>query len=302
MSSSNQTILETTRLETVNLGGPTTPPEESFRLHTLILPPRSRFRLDWSELWAYRELLYFFVWRDLKVRYKQTAIGVGWAVIQPLFTMAIFALVFGRLAKMPSDGLPYPVFYYTALLPWTYFAGALTHATNSVVEHQSMVTKVYFPRVLLPVSAVLSGLADFALAFSVLIGLVLVYGIVPTAAILLWPLFLLLAVATALAVSLWLSALNALYRDVRYAVPFLVQLWLFASPVAYPAALVPPDWRWLYGLNPMAGVIDGFRWSLTGHGQSPGLLVLASTVAVICLLVGGLMYFQRVEGTMADRV
>ena len=302
MSSSNQTILETTSLETVNLGKRTTPPDESLLLHMLILPPRSRFRLDWSELWAYRELLYFFVWRDLKVRYKQTAIGVGWAVIQPLFTMAIFALVFGRLAKMPSDGLPYPVFYYTALLPWTYFAGALTHATNSVVEHQSMVTKVYFPRVLLPVSAVLSGLADFALAFSLLIGLVLVYGIVPTAAILLWPLFLLLAVATALAVSLWLSALNALYRDVRYAVPFLVQLWLFASPVAYPAALVPPDWRWLYGLNPMAGVIDGFRWSLTGHGQSPGLLVLASTVAVICLLVGGLMYFQRVEGTMADRV
>ena len=292
----------TTKLKAVNAGERTTPLETLLHLRTLIVPQHSGSRLNWAELWAYRELLYFFVWRDLKVRYKQTAIGVGWAVIQPLFTMAIFALVFGRLAKMPSDGLPYPVFYYTALLPWTYFAGALTHATNSVVEHQSMVTKVYFPRVLLPVSAVLSGLADFALAFSVLIGLVLVYGIVPTAAILLWPLFLLLAVATALAVSLWLSALNALYRDVRYAVPFLVQLWLFASPVAYPAGLVPPDWRWLYGLNPMAGVIDGFRWSLTGHGQSPGLLVLASTVAVICLLVGGLMYFQRVEGTMADRV
>jgi lipopolysaccharide transport system permease protein len=302
MTSLNRTIPETSRVEAVKAGEHTTPPEESLHLHTLILPPRSGFRLNWSELWAYRELLYFFVWRDLKVRYKQTAIGVGWAIIQPLFTMAIFAVVFGHLAKMPSEGLPHPVFYYTALLPWTYFAGALTYATNSVVEHQSMITKVYFPRVLLPLSAVLSGLADFVLAFGVLVGLVLFYGIVPTPAVLLWPLFLLLAVATALAVSLWLSALNALYRDVRYAVPFLVQLWLFASPVAYPAGLVPPNWRWLYGLNPMAGVIEGFRWSLTGQGQPPGLLVLASTIAVICLLVGGLMYFQRVEGTMADTV
>ena len=276
--------------------------EESLHLHALILPSRSWFRLDWFELWAYRELLYFFVWRDLKVRYKQTVIGIGWAIIQPLFTMAIFALVFGHLAKMPSEGLPYPIFYYAALLPWTYFAGALTHATNSVVEHQSMITKVYFPRILLPLSAVLSGLADFALAFSLLVGLILYYGIVPTAAILLWPLFLLLAVATALAVSLWLSALNALYRDVRYAVPFLVQLWLFASPVAYPSGLVPTNWRWLYGLNPMAGVIEGFRWSLTGHGQPPGLLVVASTLAVLCLLVGGLTYFRRVEGTIADMV
>jgi lipopolysaccharide transport system permease protein len=275
---------------------------ERLHLHRLIAPPRSWFRLEWSELWAYRELLYFFVWRDLKVRYKQTAIGIGWAVIQPLLTMAIFALVFGRLAKMPSEGLPYPVFFYAALLPWTYFAGALMHATNSVVEHQSMITKVYFPRVLLPLSAVLSGLADFVLAFSLLVGLVLYYGIVPTPAVLLWPLFLLLAVATALAVSLWLSALNALYRDVRYAVPFLVQLWLFASPVAYPSTLVPADWRWLYGLNPMAGVIEGFRWSLTGHGQPPGLLVLASTIAVVGLLVGGFTYFQRIEGTIADRV
>jgi lipopolysaccharide transport system permease protein len=302
MTSSNQAIPATTRLETVRAGEGTTSPEERLHLHTLILPPRSWFRLHWAELWAYRELLYFFVWRDLKVRYKQTAIGIGWAVIQPLLTMAIFALVFGRLAKIPSDGLPYPVFFYAALLPWTYFAGALTHATNSVVEHQSMITKVYFPRILLPLSAVLSGLADFFLAFSLLVVLVLFYGIAPTPAVLLWPLFLLLAVATALAVSLWLSALNALYRDVRYAVPFLVQLWLFASPVAYPSGLVPAQWRWLYGLNPMAGVIEGFRWSLTGHGQPPGLLALASTTAVICLLVGGLTYFQRVEGTIADKV
>jgi lipopolysaccharide transport system permease protein len=282
--------------------GRVTPRSASMMMSTVILPPRSGFRLNWSELWAYRELLYFFVWRDLKVRYKQTAIGIGWAIIQPLFTMVIFTLVFGRLANMPSDGLPHPVFYYAGLLPWTYFAGALTHATHSVVEHQSMITKVYFPRVLLPLSAVLSGLADFVLAFSLLSGMVLFYGIVPTSAVLLWPLFLLLAVATALAVSLWLSALNALYRDVRYALPFLVQLWLFASPVAYPSSLVPPNWLWLYGLNPMAGVIEGFRWSLTGNGQPPGLLVLASTTVVICLLIGGLTYFQRVEGTIADRV
>lgn len=267
-----------------------------------IAPPRGWLDLDLREIWEYRELLYFFAWRDLKVRYKQTVIGVAWVVLQPFFTMLVFSLFFGRLAKVPSEGLPYPIFYYCALLPWTYFAGALTNATNTMVEHQKVITKVYFPRVLLPFSAVVSGLVDFAIAFLMLAWMMLHYRLVPTKAVLLLPLFLMLAVASALAIGLWLAALNAIYRDVRYAMPFFVQLWLFASPVAYPSSLVPKQWRWLYGLNPMAGVIEGFRWCLTGHGQPPNSLVLASAVGVLLLLAGGLIYFQNVEGTMADRV
>jgi len=267
-----------------------------------IAAPRGWFSLNLREIWESSELLYFFVWRDLKVRYKQTAIGVAWVVLQPLLAMTIFTLFFGRLAKMPSEGLPYPVFYYTALLPWMYFAAALANATNTVVEHQRVITKVYFPRMILPFSAVLSGLVDFAIGFILLTGMMLYYHLVPTLAALLIPVFLLLAVATALALGLWLSALNAIYRDVRYVIPFLVQFWLFASPVAYPSTLVPAKWRWLYGLNPMAGVIEGFRWALTGHGQAPGALVLVSAGTVLLLLVGGVVYFQRMEGTIADMV
>jgi lipopolysaccharide transport system permease protein len=277
-------------------------PERAAVPVTVIRPPAGWFDLDWRELWAYRELLYFFVWRDLKVRYKQTVIGAAWAVIQPFFTMVVFSLFFGMLAKIPSEGLPYPVFYYSALLPWTYFAGALQNATNTVVEHQRVITKVYFPRLLLPLSAVLSGLADFGIAFAILVLMMLYYGIVPTAATLWLPAFLLLAVLTALGAGLWLSALNAMYRDVRYAVPFLIQFWMFASPVAYPSSLVPEGWRWLYGLNPMAGVIEGFRWALTGQGQPPGPLLAASAAAVLLLLAGGALYFRRVEGTIADVV
>ncbi len=280
-------------------------PESSMpvELPTLrIAPPRGWLDIDLRELWAARELLYFFVWRDIKVRYKQTAIGAGWAVIQPFMTMVVFSLFFGKLAKMPSYGLPYPIFYYSALLPWTYFAGALQSATNVVVDQQHIITKVYFPRLVLPLSAVVSGLLDFAIAFVVLLGLMAYYRIVPHPAILLLPCFLLLAIFTALGVGLWLSALNALYRDVRYVVPFLVQFWLFASPVAYPSSLVPERWRWLYGLNPMAGVIEGFRWALTGHGQPPNILLAASTGMVLLLLGGGLAYFHRMEGTVADVV
>jgi lipopolysaccharide transport system permease protein len=269
---------------------------------TRIVPPRGWLNLDLQEVWGYWELLYFFVWRDLKVRYKQTAIGIAWVVIQPFMTMLVFTLFFGRLAKIPSEGLPYPLFYYSALLPWTYFAGALTNATNTIVEHQRVVTKVYFPRVLLPLSAVVSGLVDFAIGFILLAGMVVYYRFTPTLATLLLPCFLLLAVATALGVGLWLSALNALYRDVRYVIPFLVQFWLFASPVAYPTALVPERWQWLYGLNPVAGVVEGFRWALTGRGQPPGTLLLASAVGVLLCFVGGLIYFQKMEGTIADRV
>lgn len=267
-----------------------------------ITPPHGWLELNLRELWQYRELLYFFVWRDIKVRYKQTAIGAAWAVLQPFMTMVVFSLFFGKLAHIPSGGLPYAIFYYSALLPWMYFSTALQNATSTVVDHQHIITKVYFPRLVLPFSAVLSGLVDFAVSFLVLLAMMLFYRIVPTLTTLLVPAFLLLAVSTALAAGLWLSALNALYRDVRYVVPFLVSFWLFASPVAYPSSLVPERWRWLYGLNPMAGVIEGFRWAITGRGQPPGVMMAASTVVVAVLLVGGLIFFNRMETTIADVV
>jgi lipopolysaccharide transport system permease protein len=267
-----------------------------------IEPPRGWLDLRLGEVWAYRELLYFFVWRDVKVRYKQTVIGVAWVVLQPLLTMGVFTLFFGRLAKLPSDGLAYPVFYFCALVPWNYFATALQSCTAVVVDNQRVITKVFFPRLVLPLSAVVSGLVDFAIGFVVLGVVLAIYGIRPGVAALWLPVFLLLAVLTALGVGLWMSALNALYRDIRYVVPFLIQFWMFASPVAYPSSLVPQRWRWLYGLNPMAGVIDGFRWALTGHGQPPGPLLLASTAAVVVVFVGGLFFFQRMEGAIADRV
>jgi lipopolysaccharide transport system permease protein len=267
-----------------------------------IAPPRGLLELHLHELWEYRELLYFFVWRDVKVRYKQTVIGVAWVILQPLLTMGVFTIVFGRLAKLPSQGLPYPVFYFAALVPWAYFAQALTLCTNIVVTNQHVITKVYFPRLILPLAAVCSGLIDFAIGFVVMIVLTLSFGIHPQATVLLLPAFMLLAVLTALGIGLWTSALNALYRDVASIVPFVVQFWMLASPVAYPSSLVPERWRWLYGLNPMAGVIDGFRWALTGNGQPPGLQLVASAVAVLVLVAGGLVFFQRVEGTVADRV
>jgi lipopolysaccharide transport system permease protein len=267
-----------------------------------IAPPRGWFELNLREMWNYRELLYFLVWRDLKIRYKQTAIGVGWVVLQPLMAMLLFTVFFGRLAKMPSEGLPYPVFYYTGLLTWLYFSASLTHATNTVVEHERVITKVYFPIMFLPFSAVLSGLVDFGIGFVLLMGLMLYYHLIPTIATLLVPIFLLLAVLTALAVGLWLSALNAIYRDVRYVIPFLVQFWMFASPVVYPSTVVPAKWRWLYGLNPMAGVVEGFRWAVTGRGKAPGLLVLVSATTVLLLFLGGVVYFKKMESKIADMV
>jgi lipopolysaccharide transport system permease protein len=267
-----------------------------------ITPPSRWFELRLGELWAYRELLYFFVWRDVKVRYKQTVIGIAWVILQPLLTMVVFTLIFGRLAKMPSEGLPHSVFYFAATLPWAYFSSALQNATNIVVENQRVITKVYFPRLALPVSAVLSGLVDFAIGFVVLISLLLGYGIRPGLAALWLPALLLLAILTALGVGLWLSALNALYRDVRYVVPFLVNFWMLASPVIYPSTILPQRWQWLYGLNPMAGVIEGFRWALTGHGQPPGALLLASSAMVIVVLLAGWLFFQRMESTVADLV
>ena len=277
-------------------------PRPSASATVRIEPPRSFFELRLREVWAYRELLYFFVWRDVKIRYKQTAIGVLWVILQPVLNMLVFTLFFGRLAKLPSDGLPYPVFYFAALIPWTYFATSLTSTTNVVVESQNLITKVYFPRLILPISSVLSSLVDFAIGFVVLTIFCFAYGILPTLTALWLPVLLLLALFTALGVGLWLSALNALYRDVRYVIPFIISFWMFASPVAYASSLVPARWRWLYGLNPMAGVIDGFRWAITGRGHAPGLLLLASASAVVLVLLGGVFFFNRMETSIADRV
>jgi lipopolysaccharide transport system permease protein len=265
----------------------------------VIQPSRGWVPLRLRELWAYRELLYFFVWRDIKVRYKQTVLGAAWAIIQPFFTMVVFSVFFGRLAKLPSDGVPYPVFTYCALVPWTYFATSLTMSSNSLVDHARLITKVYFPRLLVPTASVLAGLLDLAIAAAVLVAMIFYYGIVPGPAVVFLPAFVLLATATALGVGLWLSALNVQYRDVRYTVPFLVQFWLFLTPVAYSSSLVPPEWRALFGLNPMTGVVEGFRWALLGTAP-PGDLLLVSVASVLVLLLGGLFYFRRMERRFAD--
>jgi lipopolysaccharide transport system permease protein len=269
---------------------------------TRLSPTTGWAPLRTAELWEYRELLYFLTWRDVKVRYKQTALGVAWAVMQPFMAMVVFSVFFGRLAGMPSDGLPYPIFAFSGLVPWTYFAGAVTQASNSLVAHESMLKKVFFPRLLLPMSAVAGGLVDFVLAFTVLLGLMLYYGIMPTTAIWTIPAFVLLATATALAVGLWLSALNVYYRDVRHTVPFVIQFWLFATPIIYPTTLIPERWQPLYGLNPMAGVVEGFRWALLGTGAPPGPLMFVSLASVAVLLVGGLYVFRRLERAFADEV
>lgn len=262
-------------------------------------PSASWSARTFADVWAYRELLYFFIWRDVKVRYKQTALGAGWAIIQPLMTMVVFTVFFGHLARMPSDGLPYPIFSLAALVPWTYFAAALGSGSTALGGQQHIISKVYFPRLIIPLAAVLAPLIDFAIAFVILILLMAWYRIVPGPAIVWLPPLMLLAIATAAAVSVWLSALSVRYRDVRYVVPFGVQIWLFATPVAYPASLVPARWRAVYGLNPMAGVIEGFRWALVG-GPSPGLMTLVSAVAVVVLLAAGGVYFRKSEGTFAD--
>ena len=252
-----------------------------------------------SDIWAYRELLYFFIWRDIKVRYKQTLLGAGWAIIQPLMTMVVFTIFFGHLAKVPSDGLPYPVFSLMALVPWTYFASALAGCSTSLSGYQHIISKVYFPRLIIPIGAVIAPLVDFAIGFAILIGFMAWYRIVPGPSIVWLPALMLLALATAGSVGVWLAALNVRYRDVRYVVPFVVQLWMFATPVAYPASLVPARWRAVYGLNPMAGVIEGFRWALAG-GPAPGAITLVSAAVVVVLTAGGVMYFRRLEGTFAD--
>jgi lipopolysaccharide transport system permease protein len=265
-----------------------------------IKPAHGWISLNLKDLWTYRELLYFLAWRDVKVRYKQTALGVAWAVIQPLMTMIVFTIFFGRLAKVPSDGLPYPVFNFCALLPWTLFSRALGESSNSLVANSNLISKVYFPRLVIPIATIVAGLVDFAIAFIILFGMMVYYGIAPSVDIFTLPVFILFAIVTALAVSLWLSALNVEYRDVRYAIPFLTQIWMFASPIAYSTTLVPERWRTIYGLNPMAGVIEGFRWALLGKVQPNWGLLSVSGVIVLTLLVTGLIYFKRMEKTFAD--
>ena len=268
----------------------------------VIEPTRGWAVLKLGEVWEYRELLYFLVWRDVKVRYKQTALGVLWVVLQPLVTTLIFTVVFGNLAKIPSGNLPYPLFAFAALLPWNYFAGALTRAGTSLVNNANLITKIYFPRLIIPLAGVINGLVDFGISLIVLVALMIYYGVVPNAAVLLLPFFLLMAIGTALGVSLWLAALGVQYRDVNYLLPFLSQVWMYATPVVYPASLFPERWRPLLGLNPMAGVVEGFRWALTGSGDAPGPLLLVSVGIIVVLLVSGLVFFRNTERTFADVV
>ena len=267
-----------------------------------IEPSRGWVSLRLGELWRYRELLYFLVWRDVKVRYKQTALGAAWAIIQPVMTMVVFSLFFGRLAKMPSDGVPYPIFSLAALVPWTLFANGLGQSANSLVGNSNLIQKVYFPRLAIPIASVLSGLVDFAIAFVVLLLMMLYYGIVPTANVVWLPFFMLLALTTSLGVGLWFSALNVQFRDVRYVLPFITQFWLFATPIAYPSSLLSEPWRTVYALNPMVGVVEGFRWALLATDTAPGLVAVASSIASIVILIGGAFYFRRMERTFADTV
>lgn len=275
-----------------------------------ITPTRGWSALNLMELWRYRELVYFLIWRDIKVRYKQTALGAAWAIIQPFFTMVVFTIFFGRLAKVPSDNVPYPIFSYTALLPWGMFTKALTDAGRSLISNRTMITKVYFPRLAIPLASVMSGIVDFAIAFVVLVGMMLYYNLLPgstyhvsiSANILLLPLFILLALITALGVGLWLSALNVIYRDINYILPFLTQFWLFITPIAYPSSMIPERWRLIYALNPMTGVVEGFRWVLLGTATAPGPMLAVSTAISLLILISGLFYFRRMERTFADTV
>ncbi len=263
-------------------------------------PSKGWVSLKLNELWEYKELLYFLIWRDVKVRYKQTLLGVGWAIVQPFFTMVVFSLFFGKLAKMPSDGIPYPIFTFAALVPWTFFANGLNQASNSLVGSANLITKVYFPRLAIPIAAVLVGVVDFVLAFTILIFMMLYFGIVPTINMIYLPFLLILVTIISLGVSLWLSAFNVQFRDVRYILPFLTQFWMFATPIAYPSSLLKEPWRTLYGLNPMVGVVEGFRWALLGTNTAPGPIMIISTAVSILVLISGALYFRRMEKHFAD--
>jgi lipopolysaccharide transport system permease protein len=267
-----------------------------------IEPSHGWISLKLHELWEYRELLYFLAWRDIKVRYKQTVLGAAWAIIQPFCTMVVFSVFFGRLAGIPSDGVPYPIFSFAALVPWSFFAHSLNQASNSLVSSAQLIKKVYFPRLAVPIATVFSGLVDFALAFVVLLGMIFWYGLTPTVNALWIPAFTVLALVTSLGVGLWLSALNVRFRDIRYTVPFLTQFWMFATPIAYPSSLLSEPWRTIYALNPMVGVVEGFRWGLLGADTAPGPMIIASSLMAVLILVSGTFYFRRVEKSFADVV
>jgi lipopolysaccharide transport system permease protein len=268
--------------------------------HTHIEPSYGRVRLNLAELWEYRALVLFLIWRDIKVRYRQTVLGASWAILQPFLTMVVFSLFFGRLARIPSDDIPYPIFSFAALVPWTFFATGLLQSSMSLVTNANMVKKIYFPRLAMPTAAILSGVLDFVLAFAVLLGMMAFFGLYPTGRIVWLPLFLLLALATTLGAGYWFSAMNVQFRDVRHAMPFVVQAWLFITPIVYPSSLLPEAWRALYGLNPMAGVIDGFRWALVGAGSPPGPMLVTSAGMAVALLISGMLYFRRMEKHFAD--
>jgi lipopolysaccharide transport system permease protein len=279
---------------------PELPVERAASHRTIIRPSRGWVPINFKEMWDYRELLFFLTWRDIKVRYKQTVLGAAWAVLQPVLTMVVFSIFFGRLAKLPSDGIPYPIFALSGLIPWQLFAYALTQSSNSVVANKNLISKVYFPRLIVPLAAVLSGLVDFAIAFLVLLIMMLYYGIAPGPAIAAIPIAILFTVVAALAVGLWLSALNVRYRDVQYTIPFLTQFWMFVTPIAYSTTLIPERFRMIYGLNPMAGVVECFRWALLGKARGSGSLMAISVVVVLIAFFGGLAYFRKVEKTFAD--
>jgi lipopolysaccharide transport system permease protein len=270
------------------------------KIYVHIKPSEGWVSLKLGELWDYRELSYFLIWRDLKIRYKQTVLGAFWAILQPLLTMVIFSLFFGKLAQVPSDGIPYPIFSYSALVPWTFFANGLLQASNTLVVNANMVKKIFFPRLILPISAVLAGIVDFVLAFFVLLLMMFYFKIYPTSNIIWLPFFLLLALITSLGTGFWFSAMNAQFRDIRYIVPFIIQAWMFLTPIAYPSSLIPEPWRTIYGINPMAGVVEGFRWALLGSDTEPGMMTLVSSLVAVLLLIGGAFYFRRMEKTFAD--
>lgn len=267
-----------------------------------IRPSQGWPSLSLKDVWAYRELLYFLIWRDVKVRYKQTVLGVTWAVIQPVFTMVVFSIFFGWLVKVPSEGLPYPLFAFCALLPWQLFASSLTASSNSLVANQHLITKISFPRLLIPLSAAAGSLLDFAIAFLVLLGMMVIFKVAPTVALFTLPLFVVLTIAVALGLGTWFSALNVKYRDIRHVLPFLTQVWMFATPVVYPSSLVPESWRTLYALNPMVGVVEGFRWALLGTSNVSGLMLFVSAGTTFVLLLSGVYFFRRAEPTFADVV
>jgi len=265
-----------------------------------IAPSKGWISMGLKDIWEYRELLGIFVWRDLKVRYRQTVIGALWAILQPLLTMVIFSIFFGRLAGIPSDEIPYPIFSFAGLVPWTFFANSINQASNSLVNSADMIKKIYFPRITMPMAAVLASFVDFVLAFIILLGMMLYYDFIPTINVIWLPLLILLTMMTGLGVSFWLSALNVQFRDVRYMIPFITQAWLFATPVAYPSSLLTEPWRTIYGINPMVGVIEGFRWALLGTDAAPEHLIIVSFIVAFFIFISGAVYFRRMEKTFAD--